>query len=231
MTADTGQLALAEQYHRIALDLAHEAEDRTVYSITMRAMSALGLRLGWLSFASQLAETAVETAGPGAPPSVASYLLIQRAVTRARACQRSAALTDLLRAEDKHHTDAEQTISFAHYPSAALHFQRAETFLALGMYPEAIGALRRSARLRDSATQHRSFAITQARLAETLILTGQLEPACHHWGRFLDHHAHVRSVLIRRALHTLHQQLRPYQRHPIAADVLARARLSRGRSY
>ncbi|MDX3763643.1 hypothetical protein [Streptomyces sp. AK02-04a] len=187
-------------------------------------MSVLALRLGRLSLANQLAETAVETAGPGATPSVASYLLIQRAVTRARAYERNAALTDLITAENKHHTDAEPTISFSHYPSAALHFQRAEVFLALGMHTEAISALRRSARLRESATQHRSFAITQARLAEALMRTGQLEPACHHWGRFLDHHAHVRSALARQALHALHQQLRPYQRHPAAADILERAR-------
>ncbi|MEY9842155.1 tol-pal system YbgF family protein [Streptacidiphilus sp. EB103A] len=223
MTSDTGHPGLAQCYYQTALGLARAGGSRTTYAITLRAMSAQALRLGHHHSALQLADAALQAAGSHASPATLAFLHIQRALVHAHDRQPNAALDDLTTAESQCERASAPLGPFTSYPRAGLDYQRAQTLLVLGHRTEALVALRASAAHRP-ATQRRSFALTQARLAETLLDIGHLEEACTHWHHFLDHYPHLHSTQTDQALNRLLARLRPHQRQRHAAVLWERAR-------
>ncbi|WP_327254022.1 hypothetical protein [Streptomyces sp. NBC_01244] len=225
MTADSGYHGLAQEYHGIALGLARQADDRRMYAITLRAMSAHAGRLGQPAHAVRLARTAVETAPADGEPGTLAFLLVQRAAAHAHAGQRAAAAADLAAADHLHgrHAVKPPDGPFDSYARADLDFARARTHLALGEFPAAADALERSLRGR-AADQHRATALTHAALAETLLRLGHLTRACEHWRAFLTAAPAVQSRAVREALGRLLRDLTPYRRAREAVPTVAMAR-------
>lgn len=225
MTADSGYHGLAQEYHGIALGLARQADDRRMYAITLRAMSAHAGRLGQPAHAVRLARTAVETAPADGEPGTLAFLLVQRAAAHAHAGQRAAATADLAAADRLHGEHAVQPPDgpFDSYARADLDFARARTHLALGEFPAAADALERSLRGR-AAGQHRATALTHAALAETLLRLGHLTRACEHWRAFLTAAPAVQSRAVREALGRLLRDQTPYRRTREAVPTVAMAR-------
>lgn len=225
MTADAGSHGLAQEYHGIALGLARQADDRRMYAITLRAMSAHAGRLGQPAHAVRLARTAVETAPADGEPGTLAFLLVQRAAAHAHAGQRDCAAADLAAADRLHGRHAVQPPDgpFDSYARADLDFARARTHLALGEFPAAADALERSLRGR-AAGQHRATALTHALLAETLLRLGHLTRACEHWRAFLTAAPAVQSRAVREALGRLLRDLTPYRRTREAVPTVAMAR-------
>lgn len=225
MTADSGYHGLAQEYHGIALGLARQADDRRMYAITLRAMSAHAGRLGQPAHAVRLARTAVETAPADGEPGTLAFLLVQRAAAHAHAGQRAAAAADLAAADRLHgwHAVKPPDGPFDSYARADLDFARARAHLALGEFPAAVEALERSLRGR-TAGQHRATALTHAALAETLLRLGHLTRACEHWRAFLTAAPAVQSRAVREALGRLLRDLTPYRRTREAVPTVAMAR-------
>ncbi|MFI5940988.1 hypothetical protein [Streptomyces uncialis] len=223
MTMDAGHPSLAQRYFTTALGLAHEADDRRLYAITLRAMSLQALRLGFHARARQLADTAVDTARSSDDPSARAFLLSQRALTHAYARHRRQAVDDLTAAEAQHDRATGPPGPFSMYPRPGLDYQRGLALLALGDAPQAARALTSSAAARG-ADRHRSGALTHARLAATLLPLGRLEESCVHWHVFLDHYPGLRAAPADHALKHLRTSLRGFRDRPDAAAVLHHAR-------
>ncbi|MGW6015196.1 tetratricopeptide repeat protein [Streptomyces sp. NPDC055210] len=217
MTADAGHQGLAQNYFRASLTLSREGGHATTQAITLRAMSTQAWRLGHIAYAHQLAEAATSTA-KAAPPAARTFLHAQHALTLALTDQPRAARASLASAETFHTQASTSSGLFTSYSRAALDYQRAQTLLALGEPLPAITALRDSLRHRHPS-HHRQYALTQARLAETLLKTGDLEAACVHWNLFLDHYPHLNSAQARTALQRTLLLLPRHRAHPRAAAV------------
>ncbi|MFE3740120.1 hypothetical protein [Streptomyces sp. NPDC059134] len=222
MTMDAGYPGLAQGYFTTALDLASEAGDRRTYAITLRAMSLQALHLGFHEKASQLADTAVDAAGPSADPATLSFLLSQRAVTHAHTRQRRSAVGDLAAAESQHGRATRQAGPFDSYPRAGLDYQRGQALLALGEPEQAARSLASSAAARGD-DRRRAGALTHARLAATLLPLHRLEESCVHWNVFLDHYPSLHLVPADDALMYLSRSLYRYRNQSNAAAVLRRA--------
>ncbi|MFI6639059.1 tetratricopeptide repeat protein [Streptomyces sp. NPDC050504] len=223
MTADAGHPGLAQRYFRTALALAHQVPDRRLYAITLRAMSTQALRLGHPQHALHLAETAVDIARPVNDPATNAFLYAQRALTHARTRQPRAALADLAAAERHNGAATSPPGPFSAYPRAALDYQRAQTLHVLGEPAQALAALKAAADHRTPA-ERKSYALTQAQLAEALLELGHLEAACAHVHLFLDHYPHLRSSQVEQALTQLLQGLARFPRQRHAAEAAERAR-------
>lgn len=223
MTADAGYASLSQHYFHAALSLAHDAGDRRVYSITLRAMSVQALRLGFRRRALRLAEAAMNAAGPDKEPATQAFLLNQRALVRAYHRQDRAARADLDTAQAQHALAKGPPGPFTMYTSAGLHYQSARTLLVLGRTHEAIHGWEISLRER-TPDQRRTSALTLAALADTELGIGHLEAACQHWSTFLDLYPYLHSVRARQALVSLRRGLRVHHRQPRAAAILERAR-------
>lgn len=229
MTIDTGQHGLARRYYRMALDLADEAEDRTCYAITLRAMSVQALELRRPVSAVNLAEAAVSAAASARDPAVNAFTLAQRARSYARFGEARRVLTDLDAADTEHARARSQPGPFSSYPRAGMEFQRAEALHALGRREDAVTAMRAASHHRLE-TQRRSSALTHARLAEMLWGAGRLSEARVHWNIFLEHYPLLHSDKAHTALSRLDVRLRAYPRCPDSAAVLNRAKAVRNPS-
>ncbi|MFJ5175593.1 tol-pal system YbgF family protein [Streptomyces griseoviridis] len=223
MSMDAGHQRLAQRYFGVSLGLAREADDRRLYAITLRAMSLQALHLGFLKNAGELADAAVNTAGPRADPSTRAFLLSQRGLTHAQARHHREAVRDLAAAETQHDRSTSPAGPFTHYPRPGLDYQRGRALLALGDPVQAVRALATAAEARPEDS-NRSSALTRARLAETLLSLGRLEESCVHWHVFLDHYPSLRSSAADQALRNLRRSLRAFRDRPQAAALLARAR-------
>lgn len=223
MTADAGYPSLSQRYFHAALSVAHDAGDRGIYSITMRAMSVQALRLGFRPQGLHLAEAAMNASGPHTEPATHAFLLSQRALARAHDRQSRAARADLDMAQTQHALATGPPGPFTTYAPAGLHYQAARTLLVLGRAHEAIHSWEISLRER-TPEQRRTTALTLAALADTELGIGRLEAACQHWSAFLDLYPYLHSVRARQALVSLRRGLRVHHRQPLAAAVLERAR-------
>lgn len=210
MTDDAGHPGLAQRYFHTALGLAGEAGHRTLYAITMRAMSAQALRMHHYKYAAELAEGALQTVGTDAGHAVMAFLLSQRAVAHSLGGDQRRAFTDLTDAENRHGQAASASGPFTAYPRAGLDYQRAQALLHLGRRADAVVALQDCLRHRPPA-HRRSHALTQARLAEVLLQSGHVEQACVHWNLFLDDYPHVRSTHVDHAFAGLRSAIRPHR--------------------
>ncbi|MEV0375366.1 hypothetical protein AB0I10_37315 [Streptomyces sp. NPDC050636] len=222
MTTDAGHHRLAQHYYTAALGLSRQADNRTTYAITLRAMSTQALQLGHLTHAARLAEAATDAAGRNVPSAVKAFVLIQHALTDAHNRQPRKALTRLAAAETHHEKASGPPGPFTSYPRADLDYQRAATLLVLGHHTNALEALTSSAD-RRVPSQHRPVALTHARLAGTYLQVGHLEAACAHWRHFLQHYPHLQSHTADQALTQLQAHLRPHSRHPAARSLLQSA--------
>jgi len=222
MTMDAGYPSLAQYYFVTALGLASEADDRRLYSITLRAMSLQALRLGFHEKALQLADTALD-AGASTDPSTLAFLLSQRALTHAHTGNPRRAAADLATADDQLDRATQRAGPFGSYPRAGLDYQRGQTLLALGDLERAALSLASSASARGEG-RRRSNALTNARLAATLLSLGRLEESCIHWNIFLDHYPSLCLVPADDALVHMRRSLYRYRNQPHAAAVLVRAR-------
>ncbi|MCM1965104.1 hypothetical protein [Streptomyces sp. G1] len=222
MTSDSGQAGLSQHYYNLALDLAAQAGDRRQYAITLRALSTQALHLGHYRHAHDLADAAVDIAGTAADGAVGAYVLVQRALVRSYG-QHRLARADLTEAERRYTPTGSPHGAFTGYPRSALEYQRGAILDALGDHTAAQSAWEASLAHRPD-DQHRPLALTHARMAEALLRQGHLDAACSHWDTFLGHYPYLHSTYARRALARLCQYVGPYQRHPQAAVVLARAR-------
>ncbi|MFF0228356.1 hypothetical protein [Streptomyces sp. NPDC004629] len=227
MTDDAGYPGLAQRYFHTALGLAGQAGHRTLYAITMRAMSAQALRMHHYKYAAELAEGALETVGTDAGHAVMAFLLSQRAVAHSLGGDQRLAFKDLTDAETRHGQATSASGPFTAYPRAGLDYQRAQALLHLGRRVDAVVALQDCLRHRSPA-QRRSHALTQARLAELLLGNGHVEQACVHWNLFLDDYPHVRSTHVDHALAGLRSALRPHRRQRRVACLWERAAELRG---
>ncbi|MFI5987593.1 tol-pal system YbgF family protein [Streptomyces sp. NPDC051555] len=221
MCAGSGADAPAQHYHHTAAQLATEADDTATYAIALRTMSAHAHDLGHHTPAVlHLAERAV-TLTRRTSPIIAAYAQAHLAVIQAHH-NKHAALTALAAAERLHELADTTPGPFTHYPAGALHYQRAQTLATLGDTAGATGALTASLRLRTPGERH-ARALTQARLAETLLTQGHLEAALTHWQAFLDTYPTLHSAHATRRLDVMRRLLHPHQRHRATALLLTRA--------
>ncbi|MFC0040021.1 hypothetical protein [Actinomadura rayongensis] len=234
---DDEEHALAQRYHRAALDLAVEAADPAGYAVVLRAMSVQARSLGHHHEALVLAENAAATGQRKAGPARHAFLLGQVAVAAAAEADRSTALSALAAAERL--LDRSTSRSTAHqvrpsqtapgpadviggYHPAALAHQEAAVRALLGDLRGAIAALKTSLRHRPS-DERRSRAVTTARLAELQLRTGHLDQAVCTWHAFLDDYPHLSSGRVTSALRTMKAHLRPHADNAGARHLLARA--------
>ncbi|MGP3975616.1 hypothetical protein ACTWQF_16720 [Streptomyces sp. 8N114] len=222
MAADAGLPNLGYHCYRSALDLAHRADERNIYAITLRTMAVLALRLDDMARARQWSQTALEVAADTATSHVRCYLHAGRAVVRAADGERRAALADLLAAERSHEAEADAGAGplglFTRYPPAGFRYQRGEVLLSLGDRAEAVAAFRESLAVRPPA-HHIALVLTHAQLAETLLALGELEAALDQCRQLFVHYPHTASRRTTAALTTVRRSLAPYRRHPEAREV------------
>jgi tetratricopeptide (TPR) repeat protein len=220
MCADSGHDSLAQHYHQIAARLAADADDHTTLAIALRTMATHAHDLGQHTPAVlNLAERADQHARH-APPAVRAYTHVHLAVLNAHH-DRHAAVAALLRAERLHIEADDEPGPFSSYPAGALHYQRAQALATLKDRTGALTALTTSLRLR---TPHERLpaALTRARLAETHLRLGHLEPALTHWQALLDAYPTLLSMRADQRLTAAVQHLRPYQRRADVACLLDR---------
>jgi tetratricopeptide (TPR) repeat protein len=220
MCADDGDDAVAQHHQRTAVDLAGEADDRAMAAVALRTMATHAHDLGHHGLpVLHLTEEAARLAS-GALPATQAYTQAHLAVLQAHH-DHHAALTTLARAERLYSQADSVPGPFTAYPSGALHYQRAQTLLALGDRPGAVAAFTASLRMR-STTDHRATTLTHARLAEVHLDIGNLDAAQSHWEQMLDTYPALQSVRATRRLHVMRQRLLPHRKYRPAARALTR---------
>ena len=220
MCADCCHHATAQHYHQIAARLAADAGDTSTLAIALRTRSAHAHDLGQHgAVVLRLAEQADQHAAH-ARHAVRASTQIHLAVLYAHHDSRTA-MAAVTRAVNLHSESNAAPGPFSRYPAAALHYQRAQALATLGDYHGAVTALVTSLRLRDDA-ERLPAALTHGRLAELRLRLGHLEAALTDWHALLDIYPTVHSARVDQLLSTAVQRLRPYQRHPMVADLLDR---------
>ncbi|MCX4881381.1 hypothetical protein [Streptomyces sp. NBC_00847] len=220
MCADSGHHPPAQHYHQIAARLATDADDHTTLAIALRTMATHAHDLGRHTPAVlNLAEQADQHAR-NAPPAVRAYTTIHLAVVSAHHNPR-AAVAALARAERLHTQAHAEPGPFSNYPAGALHYQRAQTLATLGDHTAALTALTTSLRLRTE-TERLPAALTHARLAETHLRLGHLEPALTHWHALLDTYPTLHSARADQRLTAAALHLRPHRHRADVTDLLDR---------
>ncbi|MDX3763973.1 hypothetical protein [Streptomyces sp. AK02-04a] len=223
MSADSGHDRTAQHYHHIAARFAADAGDCTTLAIALRTMASHAYELGYHTpTVLHLSEQAAKHAS-AAPPAVQAYTHANLAVLQAYYDPR-AALDTLALAERLHARADGPPGPFTAYPVSALYYQRAQTLSILGDRSGSVNALKQSLHMRSPA-EHRAAVLTRARLAAVHMSIGHLEKALFHWQAFLTAYPTLHSARATRQLHTLREQLRPFQRHRAARQLLNQARL------
>ncbi|MFI9024339.1 hypothetical protein [Streptomyces sp. NPDC053560] len=221
MTYEVGRPALAQQYHTLALEFAHAAEDRAAYTITLRCMSLQAHRLGDRRQAVAWGNAAVELADADVPHAVRAFAHAGRAVVRAGGGSRRA-VADLTAAERHLARATGAEGAFTSYPEAALRYQRAEALSLLGDRAEGRAELEASL-TRRPADHHRARALLHARLARALLADHEVEAAVAHAHDFLDHYQRLARGSAHGVPGSLLREFTPYRR--IASAKALRERL------
>ncbi|GAA3842210.1 hypothetical protein GCM10022403_087830 [Streptomyces coacervatus] len=220
MCADSGHHAVAQHYHQIAARLASDADDHVTLAIALRTMATHAHDLGRHTPAVlNLAEQADQHARH-APPAVRAYTRIHLAVLSAHD-NRHAAVASLARAEHLHTQASAEPGPFSSYPAGALHYQRGQVLATLKDHTGALTALTTSLRVR-TPTERLPAALTHARLAETHLRLGHIEPTLTHWHALLDAYPTLHSWRADQRLAAAVQHLRPHQQRTGVADLLDR---------
>lgn len=221
VTDDTRGSGLAQRYYWHALALAQAAGDSRQYAITLRVLSAQALRQGMHGYAQQLIDAGLRALGPDGDAATRSFLLAGRALVLSRRGSYGEALDHLEEATARQADAAPRTHPFAHYSLAALQYQHGSVRMAARRHDEAIVWLETSLARRPQS-EHRTLALTHARLAQCHLSTGGLDAACGHWDAFLEHLPHLESAVVRSAVLTARRDLTPYGHRAQARDVLRR---------
>lgn len=222
MSMDDGDHALAQHYQRIAAELAAEAADHGMLAIALRLMATHAYELGHHGGAVlHLMERSVAAAGR-AQPITEVYARAQLSVIKAHH-DRRAALAELARTERLYDQADSSPGAFTTYPPGALHYQRAQVFMALGDTPAAVSALNTSLRLR-TPVERRASCLTRASLAETLLGAGHLDAALGHWGEFVSVYPALCSARATRRLRVMRSRLQVHRKYPPTATLLERAK-------
>ncbi|MER6092055.1 tetratricopeptide repeat protein [Streptomyces bluensis] len=220
MCADCGQAGASQQYFNVAAQLAIEAQDRTLYAVTLRAMSAQLSQLGHRS--TDLAVQALSTAPEDSPPPIRAFLMSQLAVAHASAGLVRPSLSALSDAMVLHGgRDTDPSTPFSGYPVAALHYQRGDVHQILGEYDKSAAAFATSLRHRP-AHAHRAQALTLARLSEVLLLDGRVDKACTSTERLLETFGRIRCPRTAGTLLDLRRRLVSHVRRPQVRSVVSR---------
>lgn len=220
MCVDYGQAGAAQQYFNVAAQLAIEAGDRTLYAVTLRAMSVQISQLGHQC--TDFAVKAVSAAPDDSPPPIRAFLLSHLAVVYATAGLEDPSLTALSDAMAlQGGRDTETPDPFSGYPVAALHYQRGCVHQTLGDLDEAVSALAASLRHRP-AHAHRAQALTLARQSEVLLLDGRVDQACTNIDRLLETYGRIRCPRTAVRVRELRRRLLPYGRRPSARTTVGR---------
>ncbi|MFJ8677584.1 hypothetical protein [Streptomyces sp. NPDC093589] len=213
MTFDVGHPGLAQHYYAVALELAHAAEDRAAYAITLRCMSVQAHRLRDHRQAVALGEAALDVAGSAVPSATRAFLHAGRAVVAAGVGQHGSAATHLLAAEKQLAQTCGPEGPFTSYPESALRYQRAETLSLLGDHTGARAELQ-SSLVGRPADHNRARALLHARLAHALLATKEVEAAVQHCLHFLEHYERLATGSAHGTLARLLLELTPYRRNP-----------------
>ncbi|MBC9715867.1 hypothetical protein H9Y04_25330 [Streptomyces sp. TRM66268-LWL] len=220
MTADEGRAGLALRYHRAALLLARLGQDRGLYAITLRAMSAQALAQGATARAEELITQALRNSEQAAP-AVRAFVLGQQALVLAHSRRQATALDTLRAAERAYRLHGDTGAdAFTHYPVAGLHYQRGELLFALRDNHGAADAYR-EALAAQPRTQHLARALTHRRLGSVFHRQHRWDEATVHWNEFLARYPQVRSA---RADRDLARVVREARTAGGARGVLDRAR-------
>ncbi|MFI0189598.1 hypothetical protein ACH4PW_18850 [Streptomyces sp. NPDC017082] len=220
MSADAGHQGLAQRYYLIALDVAAGAGDSRTRAITLRAMSVQAVRLTALRYAAGLADAAVTTT-MGQSGDLQAFVLAQRAYVRALAGERRGAYRDLDDAERELGSSTVCDDPFLRYPRAGFAYRKGRALHLLGDAEPALDALRYAAGRRP-LHQHRTRALSQARLTLVLLEQGRVDEACDTGRLFTEEHRFLRSHRSSLMLREIRARLMPYRRVPEAADLLQR---------
>jgi tetratricopeptide (TPR) repeat protein len=212
----------AQQYYRISLRLADEADDRVGYATALRGLSAQAESLGHHALSAQLAQAAVDVGWHAAPVHVRAFLSGQLAVATAAIGEHVASLGHFRRTERLLDRAGSSGDAVGAFHEAALEYQYATLAVYQGAPMIAVDAFKRSLRARPDC-ERRSRALTLARTAELFLDGGHLESACEQWHRFLDDYPRLASRRVDEALATMRARLRPFARNAAVAALALRA--------
>jgi hypothetical protein len=212
----------AQQYYRISLRLADEADDRVGYATALRGLSVQAESLGHHALGARLAQAAVDVGWHAAPVHVRAFLSGQLAVATAAIGEHVASLGHFRRTERLLDRASPSTDAVGAFHEASLEYQYATLAVYQGAPMVAVDAFKRSLRARPDH-ERRSRALTLARTAELFLDCGHLESACEQWHRFLDDYSGLASRRVDEALGTLRARLRPFSRNTAVAALIARA--------
>ena len=212
----------AQQYSRISLRLADEADDRVGYATALRGLSVQAEFLGHHALGAQLAQAAVDVGWHAAPVHVRAFLSGQLAVATAAIGEHVASLGHFRRTERLLDRASSSTDAVGAFHEASLEYQYATLAVYQGAPMVAIDAFKRSLRARPDH-ERRSRALTLARTAELFLDGGHLESACEQWQRFLDDYPGLASRRVDEALGTMRARLKPFSRNASVAALTRRA--------
>nr|WSS60437.1 hypothetical protein OG284_04045 [Streptomyces sp. NBC_01177] len=219
MTADVGHPGLAQRYFQLSLSVSAQAADHDMHAITLRGMSLQAARMGAPRYAADLADTAVNVAALSSDAETNAFVLAQRAYTRALIRDGRGAYGDLREAERHLQRPTDSGGPFRRYPSAGLAYRKGRTLYLLGDRMPALRALRYAAAQRPS-DEHRTRALSQARVALALMEQGHVDEACLYGRSFAEAYPVLRSHRATLLLQQLQGQLRQFRRSPEAAALL-----------
>jgi len=211
----------AQQYYRVSLRLADEADDRVGYATALRGLSVQAESLGHHTLSAQLAQAAVDVGWHAAPVPVRAFLSGQLAVATAAIGEHVASLGHFRRTERLLDRASSNTDAVGAFHEASLEYQYATLAVYQGAPMVAIDAFKRSLRARPD-DERRSRALTLARTAELFLDCGHLESACEQWHRFLDGYPGLTSRRVDEALGTMRARLLPFSRNAVVAALIGR---------
>ncbi|MER5951502.1 hypothetical protein ABT127_36250 [Streptomyces sp. NPDC001904] len=218
-TFDAHHLGLAQRYHSAGLALAREADDVNLQAIILRTMSNQARTIGFLADARELAEAAGRLRRQ-LPSATRAFLLTGSAAIHAAEGDERRSLNCLDEADHfVQAATAGASDPYAAYSRAAFEHQRGEALALLRHHEPAIAAFSASLERRPDE-HHRTRAITTCLKAMTQLRMGHLEAACTSLRETLHERAQVDSPRLEHLLHTLHQEVRPYRRHPQVSALL-----------
>ena len=212
----------AQQYYRISLRLADEADDRVGYATALRGLSVQAEFLGHHTLSAQLAQAAIDVGWHAAPVPVRAFLSGQLAVATAAIGEHVASLGHFRRTERLLDRASSNTDAVGAFHEASLEYQYATLAVYQGAPMVAIDAFKRSLRARPD-DERRSRALTHARTAELFLDCGHLESACEQWHRFLDDYPGLASRRVDEALGMMRARLMPFSRNAVVAALIQRA--------
>lgn len=227
---DLGQEGAAQHCYRLAHRLARDASDGDQAAWMLRTMAQQALSLGHPGPSLDLADAAVDRAGPGMDPATRALLLITQARALAATGRSRRSAHALSRAEDLLSlTDTPQAsyskVSGPIGGTAASHMARALS--VLGDHAAAQRRHEDALRLWDPVAYQRVHLLTYADLGDSLAAQNRAEAAVQVWTHVVDLAEALSSGRTRSALVSIRSQLALYRhrRVPGAHSLDQRLRL------